>query len=66
MKITLNGQPFTLEENTSIEQLIQQLGLAEKRYAVEVNESIVPRSEHTESHLQAGDKVEIIQAIGGG
>lgn len=66
MQITLNGQPRQLAENTTIEQLIAQLGLEGKRYAVEVNQAIVPRSRHTETPLRDGDTVEVIQAIGGG
>ena len=66
MQITLNGRLYTLDDKPTLDELIASLGLAGKRYAVEINECIVPRSQHAETHLQDGDKVEIIQAIGGG
>ncbi|MEP2249791.1 sulfur carrier protein ThiS, partial [Marinobacter sp.] len=36
------------------------------RFAVEVNEDIVPRSQHATFSLIYGDRVEVVHAIGGG
>ena len=47
-------------------QLLHHTGLAERRVAVEVNQVIVPRSRHEAHALSAGDRVEIVHAIGGG
>ena len=66
MQIRLNGEAKTVRDNTTIQHLIEQMGLTGQRYAVEVNESIVPRSRHALHTLNAHDKVEIVQAIGGG
>ncbi|MBK8287367.1 MAG: sulfur carrier protein ThiS [Cellvibrionales bacterium] len=66
MQITLNGQPTAADPGITVAALITQLGLAGKRIAVEVNENIVPRSTHESTSLQAGDRVEIVHAIGGG
>lgn len=66
MQITLNGEPVALGNPTTITALIERLGLSGKRIAVEVNENIVPRSAHATTSLQAGDRVEIVHAIGGG
>jgi sulfur carrier protein len=49
-----------------VAQLLREIGLAEKRVAVEVNLEIVPRSEHSAHALNDRDRVEIVQAIGGG
>jgi len=46
--------------------LIEEMGLAGRRLAVEVNLEIVPRSSHAAHQFQSGDKVEIVHAIGGG
>ncbi len=64
--ITLNGTPQALAGAASIAELLCAAGLAERRVAVEVNGQIVPRSQHAEHRLQAGDRVEIVQALGGG
>lgn len=66
MNITVNGSPRTARPNTTLAGLIGQLGLAEKRLAVEVNEEVVPRSRYESYSLGPGDRVEIVQAIGGG
>lgn len=66
MQIFLNGQPLDLPASTSILQLLGQQGYAERRVAVEVNRSIVPKSRHGQHMLQDGDKVEIVHALGGG
>lgn len=65
--VFVNGEAHPLPENPlSIMQLLTELDLSNKRLAVEVNLNIVPRSQFAEYFLQAGDKVEIIHAIGGG
>lgn len=66
MRILINGEGRDLTGPTTLAMLIEQLGLAGKRLAVEVNEDIVPRSQHTDWALADGDRVEIVHAIGGG
>jgi len=64
--IILNGKNKQLEHDTSISQLLEILDLSEKRLAVEINQSIVPRSDFADTILNEQDQVEIVQAIGGG
>lgn len=66
MKIAINGENHTFTKATSLYQLISELGLENKRLAIEVNQAIIPRSEHETYLLKDNDKVEIVQAIGGG
>ena len=66
MEITVNGQAHTLDEPLTVAQLLEHLGYGERRVAVEVNETIVPRSQHACHALAGGDRVELVQAIGGG
>jgi len=42
------------------------LGHANKKIAVEVNEEIIPRSQLKNKLVVDGDKIEIINAVGGG
>ena len=58
------GQNFLHRATVSV--LIESLALTGKRLAVEVNEDIVPRSQHPEFTLNPGDRVEVVHAIGGG
>ncbi|MGE0810733.1 MAG: sulfur carrier protein ThiS [Immundisolibacter sp.] len=66
MDIVLNGEPRAVRAELSLAALLDELGLAGKRLAVEVNRDIVPRGEHVTRVLRDGDRVEIIHAIGGG
>ncbi len=66
LNITLNGSPHALAADTSIAELLADLGYAEKRVAIERNGAIVPRSAHGSTCIEAGDQLEIVQAIGGG
>ena len=66
MQIHLNGEALDIAEGSTIYQLLEILELTQGRLAVEVNADIIPRSQHSSTELKAGDRVEIVQAIGGG
>ena len=66
MQVEINGESQSINDAISVSGLLDTLGLTGKRLAVEVNESIVPKSQHDETVLADGDKIEIIHAIGGG
>jgi len=66
MEIYVNGKPREFDGAPTIAELVQELGVAGRRIAVEVNQDIVPRSSHASRRLQPGDRVEIVHAIGGG
>lgn len=66
MQIQVNGQAMEFGEGATVSELIQRMELTGKRLAVEVNEDIVPRSDHVRFRLSDGDRVEVVHAIGGG
>jgi sulfur carrier protein len=66
MKIMLNGQKKSFKAPLTVSALLQDMGLGERRVAVEVNREIVPRSRHDEFQLKDNDRVEVVFAIGGG
>ncbi|CAM3526405.1 sulfur carrier protein ThiS [Halomonas casei] len=66
IQIELNGEPHTLAAGLTAADLVEQLGLSGRRIAVEINEEIVPRSQHANTCLADGDHVEVVHAIGGG
>jgi sulfur carrier protein len=65
MEVILNGDPHTFEQTCTIDNLIEHLQL-DGKFAIEVNQTIIPRSEYLNTKLHAGDTIEIVQAIGGG
>lgn len=66
MLLLVNGAPLDLPDACSVSALIERMQLAGKRLAVELNGEIVTRSRHADTQLRDGDRVEIVQAIGGG
>ena len=66
MHILLNGAPREVAEDSTLADLLTTLELKNRRFAVEINEELIPRSEHAERTLCAEDRVEVVQAIGGG
>ncbi|WP_020167375.1 MULTISPECIES: sulfur carrier protein ThiS [Methylotenera] len=67
MNILINGNArvFDVAELT-VASLVVVLDLTGKRLAIERNGEIVPRSQFADVHLQDGDKLEIVGAVGGG
>ena len=64
-KIFVNGEAREVAHGTTLASLIGTLGIR-GRIAVEIDGEIVPRSSHAERLLRAGERVEIVHAIGGG
>lgn len=62
----VNGEPREFRGGETLTQLIETLPLAGKRYAVERNGEVVPRSQYALTPLHAGDRLEIVVAVGGG
>ena len=63
--IRLNGREAAILAGETLASLLSRQNLA-GRFAVEVNQEVVPRSEYAARLLADGDTVEIVRAIGGG
>jgi len=66
IRIQLNGETREVTPGTTLETLVGMVGIQGRRYAVEINGEIRPRAEHAETAVTEGDRVEVVQAIGGG
>jgi len=66
MNVIINGSINSINTNITVIDLLQQLGLQNQKIAVELNEEIISRSEYPKKIIFENDKIEIIQAIGGG
>lgn len=66
MHVTINAQTHEIAANSTVAALIEHLALQDKRLAVEVNKTLVPRSLFHNHQLKDNDQIEIVQAIGGG
>ena len=66
MEISINGEPKTIDPETTLAGLIDQLGMNPRYLAVERNLELVPRNEHADCVLQQNDRLEIVTLVGGG
>ena len=64
--VVVNGATRTIGAGSSIRRVIAELGLEGKRIAIEKNGEIVPRSAYDKTTIEAGDRLEIVAAVGGG
>lgn len=65
MRVQINGEPREVSSATLLE-LVETLGLDPRKVAIERNLEIVPRSLHGETPVAEGDRIEIVQFVGGG
>jgi sulfur carrier protein len=66
MRIEINGEAREIQAGSTVSVLLLELGLSERPVAVERNAGIVPRAEHGSTQLEEGDKLEVVQFVGGG
>ncbi|HEX4097502.1 MAG TPA: sulfur carrier protein ThiS [Caulobacteraceae bacterium] len=66
MRLTINGEERSFDRALDLMALVQALGLDARKVAVERNLEIVPRSSYGRVLLSDGDRLEIVQFVGGG
>ena len=66
IEVVINGETRTVVQGTTVATLIVELGLGDRRVAVERNREVVPRAEHASTVLAEGDRVELVTFVGGG
>ena len=66
VRITVNGASREVSSGATLLQLIESLGLRRELVAVEVNQQLVRRAKLEGAILAEGDRVEIVEFVGGG
>ena len=66
MKITLNGDPFSVAGPLTITDLLARLDIDPRRVAVERNIVVVKRAAYDTTQIVEGDEIEIVNFVGGG
>ena len=66
MFITLNGEPFEIDQPLSVSDLLSRLAVDPRRVAVEHNLAILKRQAFAEAIVREGDTIEIVNFVGGG
>jgi sulfur carrier protein len=65
MDIIVNGEKKSINA-MSVLQFLQSLEIDPRRVAVEHNREILPKGSYETTVLQDGDRLEIVQFVGGG
>jgi thiamine biosynthesis protein ThiS len=65
MKLSINGEVAEYYVGT-VKDLLEELKIIPARVAVEVNLTIVKRNDYPSYVLREGDRVEIVNLVGGG
>ena len=66
MKIVINGETKEFKENTTLLMLLKELSLEGKVMAAAVNMEIVKQNSWDKHQLHDGDKLELLDFVGGG
>jgi len=64
--IFVNSKQQEIAADSSLEKLVELLGMQEKKVAIEVNTELVTRGQWREFKLTEGDRIEIVTFVGGG
>jgi sulfur carrier protein len=64
--IQLNGESHSIDGDPRLLALFEKLSLRRGRIAIELNQSVIPKAEWASISLRPGDKVEIVDFVGGG
>jgi len=66
MRIFLNGESRDIADGMTVEALVLSMADDPRGIAIERNLEIIPKAEHAETVLQDGDRLEVVQFVGGG
>ena len=66
MIVKINGDAREIPEGLTVVALLEHLGMADGRVAIERNLDILPRSLWRDTQVQSNDSFEIVHFVGGG
>ena len=66
LELLVNGEPRCVPRDCTVKGLLESLGKSGQRIAVAINRDVVPRSAFETQRLATDDRVEILEAVGGG
>ena len=66
LSVTVNGERMSVPADSSVADLLERLGVANPRVAVERNRDIVPKADYRATALAEGDVFEVVELVGGG
>ena len=64
--VRVNGEVREVRVGATLGELLRELGLGGRRVAVAVNRRVVPRQALESRAIAPDDRIEILEAVGGG
>lgn len=65
-KIVINGEEQAISSGKNLDELLDILELEKRSIAIELNQNLIPKSDWENHIIKSGDKIEIVQFVGGG
>ena len=66
ISVRVNSEDRPVGEDTTVHDLLENMGFDVSRVAVEINGLICPKARFQERMLEDGDKLEVVSFVGGG
>jgi len=66
LRVQINGESREVNDQSTLNDLVEELSLSPARIAVELNGQVMRRSEWVQTLLAEGDRLEIVHFVGGG
>ena len=66
INVVLNGEPRKIDKQVTLDRMLDLFSLPRQRVAVELNRSVVRRSDWSATLVSDGDVIEVIHFVGGG
>ena len=64
--VVVNGKPVDVPGSCTVRELLSLLEMGDRRVAVALNHDVVPRSGYDTTQVARGDRIEILEVVGGG
>jgi len=66
MRVSVNGTERDVAQGLTLGELVRELDLEGRPFAVELNREVVRKARLADTPLREGDRVEIVSLAGGG
>lgn len=66
MRVLINGETRTIENELNLRELLEKLELPTTRIAIELNKDVIRKKDWESVKIADADKIEIIHFVGGG
>lgn len=66
MKVVVNGEPYEMRNEGTLEGLLAEMGIAPRTVVVALNDEVLAAASRSARRLQEGDRIELFRFVGGG